>query len=38
MSIGKMLHWSDVAIDATSEAVKLRREMESQFAGNQRVA
>jgi predicted homoserine dehydrogenase-like protein len=34
--------WSDVAIDATGEAVKLRREMESQFAqgapGSERAA
>ncbi len=29
---GQALRWSDVAIDATSEAVKARREMEAMFA------
>src|SRR3990167_1355661 len=29
---GQPVRWSDVAIDATGEAVKFRREMESQFA------
>ena len=39
VAAGQPLRWSDVAIDATGEAVKFRREMESQFApGSQRVA
>ena len=39
VAAGETLRWSDVAIDATGEAVKFRREMESQFApGSQRVA
>jgi len=39
VSAGQPVRWSDVAIDATGEAVKFRREMESQFApGSQRVA
>ena len=29
---GQALRWSDVAIDATSDAVKVRREMEAMFA------
>ncbi len=29
---GQALRWSDVAIDATSQAVKVRREMEAMFA------
>jgi len=37
VTAGQTLRWSDVATDATSEAVKFRREMESQFApGSQR--
>ena len=37
VAAGQPLRWSDVAIDATGEAVKFRREMESQFApGSQR--
>lgn len=32
VAAGQTLRWSDVAIDATGEAVKFRREMESQFA------
>jgi len=32
VAAGQTLRWSDVATDATSEAVKFRREMESQFA------
>jgi predicted homoserine dehydrogenase-like protein len=29
---GKLLRWSDVAIDASADAVKVRREMEAMFA------
>ena len=37
VAAGQPVRWSDVAIDATGEAVKFRREMESQFApGSQR--
>jgi hypothetical protein len=32
------VRWSDVQSDATSEAVKLRREMEREFAPAQRAA
>jgi predicted homoserine dehydrogenase-like protein len=39
VAAGQTLRWSDVATDATGEAVKFRREMESQFApGRQREA
>ena len=39
VAAGETLRWSDAAIDATGEAVKFRREMESQFApGSPRVA
>jgi predicted homoserine dehydrogenase-like protein len=36
VAAGQTLRWSDVAIDATCEAVKFRREMESQFAPGRR--
>jgi hypothetical protein len=32
------VRWSDVQIDASSEAVKVRREMEREFAPPQRAA
>jgi len=39
VTAGQTLRWSDVATDATSEAVKFRREMESEFAPeSQRLA
>jgi len=39
VAVGQTFRWSDVAtdaIDATSEAVKFRREMESQFVPDTR--
>jgi len=39
VAAGQPVRWSDVAIDATCEAVAFRREMESLFApGSQRLA
>ena len=36
VSAGRQVRWSDVAIDANGEAVKFRREMESEFASGSR--
>jgi predicted homoserine dehydrogenase-like protein len=38
VAAGQPVRWSDVQSDATSEAVKLRREMEREFAPAQRAA
>jgi predicted homoserine dehydrogenase-like protein len=38
IAAGQAVRWSDVPSDATSEAVKIRREMEREFAPPQRAA
>jgi predicted homoserine dehydrogenase-like protein len=38
VAAGQAVRWSDVEIDASSEAVRLRREMEREFAPAQRAA
>jgi predicted homoserine dehydrogenase-like protein len=38
VAAGQAVRWSDVQIDASSEAVKVRREMEREFAPPQRAA
>lgn len=38
VAAGQPVRWSDVQIDAASEAVKLRRELEREFAPAQRAA
>jgi len=38
VAAGQAVRWSDVQIDASSEAVRFRREMEREFAPLQRAA
>jgi predicted homoserine dehydrogenase-like protein len=38
IAAGQPLSWRDVAVDETSQAVRIRREMEASFAAGQRQA